>query len=139
MSRPRITGLPATKVCAYEPCGKVFAQGDRANHRWLHMRFCTPDCGRRGTATGPAPRASCAKELHAMTPENVRVNNRGSRTCKACESAAARARAGGGEPEPVAEEPSAVSGPGWPALPDDAPPWRPGGWSAESDAFWGAR
>jgi hypothetical protein len=140
MGGPRLANLPKTKVCEFEPCSTVFAQGNRTNHRWSQTRFCSADCGRRATAKGKAPRPRCARDLHEMVGDNVRIIVRGassSRSCKACESDRARERNGTAEPapEPVPTEGPSVSGPGWPVQPPDAPPWRPGGWSAEPNVM----
>jgi hypothetical protein len=77
--------LPLTKICEFVECGQ---SSRRATGRITgeRMRFCSQDCGRRGTAAGPARGEFCRSGMHVMAGDNVRLDSRGKRSCKACQA-----------------------------------------------------
>lgn len=106
--------LPLTKVCEFVECGQTFSQGHRTNYRWERMRFCSQDCGRRGTAAGPARGEFCRSGMHVMAGDNVRLDSRGKRSCRACQ--AARKAGEPSEPSEFADD-------------EPRPIWRPAAWA----------
>lgn len=123
--------VTADDVRTCETCFESYrARRGEAVSTFAKRRFCSRPCSLKGmNRPGKPKRDRCRSEEHEMTGDNVRIDKRGRRTCKACASlreqernrVRRRTRA---RPRPVPDVVPVVMT----TVPKEAVVWRPAGW-----------
>jgi hypothetical protein len=128
MPRGRVRIELPPKPCEADGCTTLFERRTNQTTTQFHrQRFCSPTCSAaHQDRPTRAAKDTCTKGLHPMTGDNVHVDARGIRRCKACIQARDAKRAdrqpGARSTRPAKRKPAPVVA----ALPGAR--WRPDGW-----------